>query len=93
MEILASALVMLSFASLRVVAAQELFLTPTGSLNRHLLQVDGTGTPDCDTLCRRRAVILEGIFVVVFLVVVLASGLCCMKGVKAPARFEVSKEQ
>lgn len=36
----------------------------TGSLHRHLLQVYGTATPDCDTLCRRRAVILEGIFVV-----------------------------
>jgi hypothetical protein len=65
----------------------------TGSLNRHLLQVNETATPDCDTLCKRRAVILEGLFVVVFLIVVLASGLCCMKGVKAPTRFEVSKEQ
>jgi len=35
-----------------------------GIIDRHLLDGAGNATTDCDSLCRSRAVILEGIFVV-----------------------------
>lgn len=35
-----------------------------GIMERHLLDGTGNATTDCDALCRSRAVILEGIFVV-----------------------------
>lgn len=35
-----------------------------GIMERHLLDGTGNATTDCDALCRTRAVILEGIFVV-----------------------------
>jgi len=63
-----------------------------GILDRHLLEGTGNST-GCDALCRSRAVVLEGIFVAFTLITILVSGICCMKAVKSPARFEVSKEQ
>ncbi|XP_024401764.1 uncharacterized protein [Physcomitrium patens] len=63
-----------------------------GILERHLLEGSGTGSTDCDALCRSRAVILEGIFVAFTLITILVSGICCMKAVKSPARFETAKE-
>ncbi|KAG0613696.1 hypothetical protein M758_6G122700 [Ceratodon purpureus] len=63
-----------------------------GILERHLLDGTGNATTDCDALCRSRAVILEGIFVAITLITILVSGICCMKAVKSPSRFEVSKE-
>ncbi|XP_024395670.1 uncharacterized protein [Physcomitrium patens] len=64
-----------------------------GILERHLFESTGNATTDCDALCRSRAVILEGIFVAFTLITILVSGICCMKAVKSPARFEAQKEQ
>jgi len=64
-----------------------------GLMERHLLDGSGNATAGCDALCRSRAVILEGIFVAFTLITILVSGICCMKAVKSPARFEASKEQ
>ncbi|KAG0626277.1 hypothetical protein M758_2G116200 [Ceratodon purpureus] len=64
-----------------------------GIMERHLLDGTGNTTTDCDALCRSRAVILEGIFVAITLITILVSGICCMKAVKSPTRFEVSKDQ
>lgn len=52
----------------------------------------GSATPECDALCRSRAVILEGIFVAITLITILVSGICCMKAVTSPLRFEAAKE-
>lgn len=43
-----------------------------GVLDRHLLEGTSNGTTGCDALCRSRAVILEGIFVVSSLFIFLS---------------------
>ncbi|KAI9196610.1 hypothetical protein LWI28_025395 [Acer negundo] len=46
----------------------------------------------CDEVCQLKTSLLEGLFVGIFLLLILISGLCCMMGIDTPTRFEAPQD-
>ncbi|EFJ26337.1 hypothetical protein SELMODRAFT_228107 [Selaginella moellendorffii] len=60
--------------------------------SKHRMLASNDTKPYCDDVCKTKATLLEAIFVVIVLLMILISGLCCMMGIQTPLRFEKPHE-
>ena len=73
-----------------VLAAAEGAPAPSAPAKRRAL-LDATAT-SCDDTCQAQATLLQFAAIIMLIVIMALSGICCMHSLEGPTRFEVSKD-